>query len=80
MTNPVSHLMASVGGRVLAEAVYHGDPARFTMPGAARLVYEAMERQRLVDEAVERHAATERRRVLNTPWNVPRDDEATTAP
>ncbi len=42
--------------------------------GAARLVWEAMERRRLLDEARDRSRATERRRVQNTPWNVPRDD------
>ncbi len=69
MTNPVSHHMANVGARVLADCV-DSNPR----PGAARLIYEAMDRQRLLDEARDRNAATERRRVQNTPWNVPRDD------
>ena len=37
----------------------------------ARLVYEAMEKQRLHDEAAARDNATERRNKMNTPWNTP---------
>ncbi len=39
--------------------------------GAVRRIWEAMERQRLHGEAVERAAATARRMALNTPWNTP---------
>ncbi len=61
--------MATAGGLALRSA-RPGDYDK----GAARLIWEAMERRRVHDEAMDRNAAMERRRVQNTPWNVPRDD------
>ena len=69
--NPCSHLMATVGARVLAECLgldRPGAPARLPLPGQARLVFEAMERQRIVDDANMRQRAALRREQANGPW------------
>ncbi len=71
MTNPVSHAMASRGAAVLAEqlgTVGSGVMPRLSLPGAARLIFEAMERARITEDAHMRQRAALRREQANTPW------------